>query len=174
MLNLIFLTIWLINLGLVLYAKATVHVATWLLICVLPREDFAASSAKRLYSMCYHLPVMVLQLILMGKILVSVKSIAKHPLTSVIFPLTLQPNLCVFNVKSNGHSREKSLTEAEMSASKKWPGRIILIKNTFFFFITISLNIVGPFCYSLRQTASLKYFSLVVKILAKYWKSRQF
>lgn len=30
MLNLIFLTIWLINLGLVLYAKAMVHVATWL------------------------------------------------------------------------------------------------------------------------------------------------
>lgn len=39
MVKLIFLTIWLINLGSVLYAVATVHVATWLLICTLPRED---------------------------------------------------------------------------------------------------------------------------------------
>lgn len=85
MLKLIFLTIWLINLGSVLYAVAMVHVATWLLICTLPREDFTASSAKRFYSMCYHLPLMVLRLILVGKILVSVKSVAKHPLISVIF-----------------------------------------------------------------------------------------
>lgn len=80
-LKLIFLTTWLINLGSMLYAVATVHVATWLLICTLPREDFVAASAKRLYSMRYHLPLMVRQLILMGKILVSVKSIAKHALT---------------------------------------------------------------------------------------------
>lgn len=108
MLKLIFLMIQLITLGSMLCAVATVLVATWLLLCTLPREDFIASSAKRLYPTCYHLPLVVPWLILMGKILVSVKSIAKHPLTSVLCffffflpSLTLQPSSQIFNAKGN-------------------------------------------------------------------------
>jgi len=123
-----------ISLGLGLYTVATVHVATWLWICTLPREDFAASSAKRLYSICYHLPLMVLRLILMGKILVSVKSITKHPLIAVIFQVLHCSQICTslmrkaiqWSLKREiaGWSRHTLISHL---LPKKWLGRIILI-----------------------------------------------
>lgn len=42
--KLMFLTIRRFNLGLVLYAVAAARVAVWLLIYMLPRDDFAVSS----------------------------------------------------------------------------------------------------------------------------------
>lgn len=137
MLELIFLVIRLITVGSMLYAVATVLVATWLLLCTLPWEDFVAS-AKRLYPTCYHLPLMVPWLILMGGILVSVKSIAKHPLTSVFSSsLTLQPSSLIFNAKgypiviqkANCRSKQKYI---DFSSSKKWLGQIIVVRSFFF------------------------------------------
>lgn len=172
MLELIFLMIRLITLGSMLCAVATVLVATWLLLCTLPWEDFVASSAKRLYPMCYHLPLVVPWLILMGKILVSVKSIAKHPLTSVFFvcvvffffpSLTLQPSSRIFNAKGNpiviqqANCRLKQ-KYIDFSSSKKMTGQIIVVKRFFLLLLLHNsfLNIAEPFHCSLRQTSNLE------------------
>lgn len=105
----------------------------------------------------------------------SAESIAEHPLRAVIFQVShcsqiwasaMQKRVIKWSLEGqiSGWSRQT----ISGLFKKKYLGWIILIKNTFDFFH----NCFWEHCWAiLLQTASLEYFSLVVKILAKYWKS---